>query len=235
MSELKTAYNNLANYIAFGDENKSEGKYDGKTYSTEEMLNESIKGFRADPILEADKYLEEGNSAQKGKYFQKLNELCQQLPNEKLYNEYNIDSQSICDYYNNFSSIGMVSPSDIVSRYEVEGLESTRNYIQNTVTTSIDIDAIEQYTNYLRDFNLAYLDLINDVKINLGCDVNFDNSNKCDFSSSGLYEAYNTALANLMTGNGYQIKTDYQRAAVRSLFAIANLVDDKTSKGTQNE
>lgn len=235
MSELKTAYNNLANYIAFGDENKSEGKYDGKTYSTEEMLNESIKGFRADPILEADKYLEEGNSAQKGKYFQKLNELCQQLPNEKLYNEYNIDSQSICDYYNNFSSIGMVSPSDIVSRYEVEGLESTRNYIQNTVTTSIDIDAIEQYTNYLRDFNLAYLDLINDVKINLGCDVNLDNSNKCDFSSSGLYEAYNTALANLMTGNGYQIKTDYQRAAVRSLFAIANLVDDKTSKGTQNE
>ncbi len=226
MAELTTAYNNLANYIAFGDEGTSEKKLsDGKTYTTYELLLESVKGYQPEPILEADKMLEKDNSAEKSLYFQNYERLYKQLP-ESLYSEHSISIDSIQNFYQGFSSIGIISPSSIISRYNTEGFENTKNNIENTVVTNSDLKAIGQYANFLREYDIAFLELINDVKTNFGCVVTVNNTNKCDISSASSYENFTSKLSNIQTGEAYDIKSDYHQAAIQALLNIYALLND---------
>ena len=230
MSELKTAYNNLANYIAFGDENTSEKKLsDGKTYSTEELLGLATTGLSNGPILEADTILASETSVRKTEYFKKFDQLYQQLPDD-LSVQYNVNAEDIYDYFHEFSTVGIISDASIISRYNTEGFDLTKAYIENTVTTKSDKRYVIEYANYLRDYNLSALNLINDVKINLGCTVELNNTNKCNIESVASHEAYNTSMMRVMAGDAYKIKAGYQGAAVQALLNIHKVVDE-TSGG----
>ena len=226
MGSLETAYNNLANYIVFGNENTSEGKLDGKTYDTEEMLDKAIEWSQTEPILEADIMLTKENSAQKGEYFQNFRQLFSQLPNN-IYAKYAVSVGTIYNYYNSFSTIGVIPDTEVISHYEVEGLESTRSYIENTITTDSDQEEAKQYANALRDYKLALLNLVNDIEVNSRCKVNIENTNNCNLAAAASYENYRTALTNIQSGEAYDIKAEFQRAALQALLNIKDIINGK--------
>ena len=233
MSELKTAYNNLANYIAFGDENTSEKKIeDGKTYKTYDVLVYSANLYQDNMFLKADQMLEKENSIDKAEYFDKLGQLYGQLP-ESLSSEYNIGTSDIYSYYHGFSTIGVLSESNIVERYNTEGLESTRNYIEKTVVTNSDDRYVKKYAGYLRDYDMAFLDVVNDVKVNNGCTVDPNTLNNCNFTTVASYEAYKTAQKNLTTGEANEIISSYQKAAVDALLNIYTLLYGEPEESTR--
>ena len=210
--------------IAFGDENTSEMKLsDGKTYTTEELLKLAPGSIFADAALKADAMLDTDSSAEKTKYFQNFDQLYQRLPN--LANNYDINVDNIYEYYHDFSTVGYISPTSIMSRYKANGLEPTRNYIENAVTTNSNKNAIIEYAGYMREYDLAVLDLVNDVKINQGCDVEPKNPNNCNLSAAVSNDAYKEASANISGGgSAYQIRYNYQKAAIKTLLSIHELI-----------
>jgi len=226
MSELETAYNNLANYIAFGDENTSEIKNNSETYTQHDMLEMALSnGFYPYPILDADVKLDEASSGAKKAYFSGLEQLYSQLP-DGLSEKYNIDASNIYDYYHEFSNIDMVSLSQIVEKYKIEGLESTRNYLENNIVTKSDKRDIKSYTDYLREYYIAFLNLVNDVKVNRGCEINPENINSCDTTSVASYRDYEEAQKIMETGAAYRIKATRQSASTKTLLEIYDLVND---------
>ncbi len=225
MTELATAYNNLANYIAFGDENVGEKEFeDGKTYSTHELLESSTASLSFDPILKADIMLETDSSTDRTIYFQNFDQLYQRLPN--LMNNYGINIENIYDYYHNFSTIGYISKASIISRYKTNGFEPTRSYIENTVVSNSDESSVAEYAGYMREYDLSFLDLINDIKVNQGCELEPNNSSNCNYRSAASYSAYEDSLANISRGSAFQIKYNYQKAAIQSLLSIYDLIND---------
>ena len=225
MNDLETAYNNLANFVAFGDENTSEQKLDdGKTRSTYDMLNSATNNFLSETALKADKMINTDNSAERVKYFQELDRLYQQIP-ESLSN-YGINVKNIYEYFHDFSNVGYISISSIISRYNVNGLEPTRSYIEKTVITDSDKNGLVEYTRYMREYDLALLNLLNDVKVNQGCEIELENTSNCDFQSSAAYGDYKKASSNIYGGDAYEIRSNYQKAAVHTLLKIYDLIYD---------
>ena len=228
MSELKTAYNNLANYIAFGDENKSEIKNNNETYTQHDMLEMALSdGFYPYPILEADIKLDEASSGAKKAYFSGLEQFYSQLP-EGLTEGYGINVSDIYDYYHGFSNISMVSLDQIVSRYKTEGLEPTRNYLNNYVVSNSDKKDIRRYTDYLREYYIAFLNLVDDVKVNRGCEVNPNDINSCNISLVASYDDFINAQKTMETGAAYKIKATRQSASTRALLDIYNLANNES-------
>ena len=228
MSELSSAYNNLANYIAFGDENQGEGEVNGTTYSTREMLERSVEGEYSEIVLEADEMLNGGNTSQRNQYFQKFDQLYQQLP-DNLFDVYKINSEDIYDYYHGFSTIEFVSGAEIIERYNQNGFESTRSYIENTVVARTDDRYIKEYTDYVRRYDFALLDLVNDAKVDLGCNLEINNINKCNLQSITSGEAYSSALMNITIGDAHEIRLNYRRAAVRALLNVDDLFNNRSN------
>ena len=229
MSELKTAYNNLANYIAFGDENKSEEKSKGETYTQTDLINLMLSGLYPSSILAADVMLDAEQSSDRISFFSKLDELYAQLP-EGLSTQYNIDVSNIYDYYHEFATISNISLDSVISRYNVEGLEPTRTYITNGISTNSSKGYVQDYAQALREYYLAVLNVFNDVEMNTGCKVAKDNANKCDYTKASSYDAFAAAYKNVQMGDAYKNRQIYHTLALQTLLNI-----DSTINGTNLE
>lgn len=217
----KDAFEDFLEMLITGESGKTTyTAADGKTYSFTEVF-EAVgnNGAVSDNVFYADQLINSDTSWNRNNYIGELSNLLTSFSSN--YSGENSELvEQISYYYEDFANVLPVVETDIAKSYNDVGYDQTASDINESYGFNED-RGINDYNTYSRDYALATLNLLNEIKTKSGCEVT-DAAAIAACTSVPSAESYQGFLAarNTYFTTAQRIKQNARMNALNSIGSI---------------
>ena len=208
---------------------------DGSTYSLTEVLDAvGRNGVASNNVFYADRLIDYDTSQNRSNYISELSNIIADF--SASYTGENAELvEQIGYYYRDFASVLPVLETDLIEQYQNIGYDQAVANVGNTYGFNDD-RGINDYNAYSREYAIAILNLLNEIKTKFGCDiVDSESVTLCaSIPSAESYQAYLDAQNAYFT-TAKQIKQDARLNALGAIGAIYSEYYDSSDSTTDTE